>query len=127
MRWLIALLGVVMGSLTYCEHYFRDDATRRLAHYTFDGMHIAWLYGMALVGVLLWMRRGPERLALVGIFAWGASEGAMTAVAGLIGDPRVVPAQWSGWLGDMLRLPLAAIGLSALVVFLASIWGPHET
>ena len=52
------------------------------------------------------------------------AEGAMTALAGLIGDPRVTPSQWSGWLGEMLRLPLAAIGLSAACVMACWLWSP---
>lgn len=115
-----------MLSLTYGDSLFAHVPTRKLAHYVADGMHIAWLYGLGLAGVLLWMRRGKARLMLVGICAWGCAEGAMTAIAGLIGDPRVIPAQWSGWLGEMLRLPLAAIGLTAFVVFVASLWGPNE-
>lgn len=127
MRWLIGLLGIVMVALTYGEHLFGYDDARRLAHYVADGMHLAWLYGLMLVVVATCMRRGPDRLALIGIFAWGAAEGAMTAVAGLIGDPRVTPSQWSGWLGEMVRLPLAAISLSAFAVFVCSLWGSRET
>jgi hypothetical protein len=115
-----------MLALTYGENLYAHVPTRKLAHYVADGMHIAWLYGLALVGALLWMRRGKERLALVGTLAWGATEGGMTAVAGLIGDPRVTPAQWDGWLGHMLRLPLAAVGLTAFVVFVAAVWGPRN-
>lgn len=126
MRWFIVLLGVVMVALTYGEHLFKAEAVRPVAHYVADGMHIAWLNGLALAAVLLWMRQSKERLALTGIFAWGATEGSMTAIAGLVGDPRVIPSQWSGWLGEMMRLPLAAIGLSAFIVFLASLWGPRE-
>ncbi len=115
-----------MLALTYGENLYADLPTRKLAHYVADGMHIAWLYGLALACTLMLMKRCKKRTALVGIFAFGASEGSMTAIAGLIGDPRVIPAQWSGWLGEMLRLPLAAIGLSAFLVFLASVWGPRE-
>ena len=126
MRWLVSLLAVVMLALTYGEHLYADVPTRKLAHYVADGMHIAWLYGLALAGTLLFMKRCRLRLALVGVCAWGAAEGSMTAIAGLIGDPRVIPTQWAGWLGEMLRLPLAAIGLSAFLVFIASVWGPRE-
>jgi hypothetical protein len=115
-----------MLALTYGENLYADVPTRKLAHYVADGMHIAWLYGLALAGTLLFMKKCRLRLALVGVCAWGATEGSMTAIAGLIGDPRVIPAQWSGWLGEMLRLPLAAIGLSTFLVFLASVWGPRE-
>lgn len=124
MRQFIVLLGVVMLALTYGEHVHADIAARKLAHYTNDGVHIAWLYGGLLATVVLGMRRCWERLVLVAIFAWGAAEGAMTALAGLIGDPRVIPSQWSGWLGEMVRLPLAAIGLSAACVMACWLWSP---
>lgn len=127
MRWLLALLVAVMLTLTYGEHFHADMPARKLAHYVNDGAHIAWLYGLLLAAVALGMRRCWERLVLIACFSWGMAEGAMTAVAGLIGDPRVIPSQWSGWLGEMVRLPLAAIGLSAACVTVCWLWSPaHE-
>ena len=126
MNWLLVPVAVVMLALTYGEHLFADPAVRPLAHYVADGMHIAWLNGLLLAAVVLGMRRCWQRLVLVAVFAWGAVEGSMTAVAGLIGDPRVIPSQWSGWLGEMVRLPLAAIGLSAACVILCWLWSPHD-
>lgn len=119
-------MGCVMAALAYGEHGFADPVVRPVAHYVADGMHIAWLYGLVGAAAALGMRRCWERLALVGICSAGATEGIMTAVAGLIGDPRVIPSQWSGWLGEMVRLPLAAIGLSAACVLVCWVWSSHE-
>lgn len=126
MKWAVVTMGAVMLALTYGEHVFPSPEVRPVAHYVADGSHIAWLYGIIGAGAALGMRRCWERLALVAICAAGAAEGTMTAVAGLIGDPRVIPAQWSGWLGEMVRLPLAAICLSAACVLACWLWSSHE-
>lgn len=126
MRLLLFLIGVVMLALTYGEHVHADVAARKLSHYINDGMHIAWLNSLWLAAVVFGMRRCWERLVLACTFAWGATEGLQTAVAGLIGDPRVIPSQWSGWLGEMVRLPLAAIGLSAAVTMFCWLWSPPD-
>lgn len=126
MKWLVGLMGAVMLTLTYGEHAFSSPEVRPVAHYFADGAHIAWLYAIVGACAALGMRRCWERLALVGICAAGAAEGLMTAIAGLIGDPRVIPSQWSGWLGEMVRLPLAAIGLSAACVLACWVWSSHE-
>ena len=126
MKLVIAIMGAVMLALAYGEHLFADAAVRPVAHYVADGAHIAWLYAIVGTCAALGMRRCWERLALVGICAAGAAEGLMTAIAGLIGDPRVIPSQWSGWLGEMVRLPLAAIGLSAACVLACWVWSSHE-
>lgn len=120
------VVAAFMLTLTYGEHTVSDDAARPLAHYIADGAHIAWLNGLLLGVVVFGMRRCWLRLALAGTFAWGAAEGLQTAVAGFIGDPRVVPSQWEGWLGSMVRLPLAAIGLSAAVVMFCWLWSPPD-
>lgn len=122
----VVIAAAVMLALTYGEHLQPDAAARPLAHYIADGAHIAWANGLLLGVVMFGMRRCWLRLALAGTFAWGAAEGAMTAVAGLIGDPRVLPSQWEGWLGSMVRLPLAAIGLSAAVVMFCWLWSPPD-
>lgn len=120
------IVAAVMLVLTYGEHTVRDAVARPLAHYIADGVHVAWLNGLLLGVVVFGMRRCWARLAFACTFAWGAAEGLQTAVAGLIGDPRVVPSQWGGWLGDMLRLPLAAIGLSAACVMFCWLWSPPD-
>jgi hypothetical protein len=125
-RWLIALAAVVMVSLTYGENLYAHVPTRKLAHYVADGMHIAWLYLLGGAIAALCMRKCRERLAIIGICAAGGAEGAMTAIAGLIGDPRVIPSQWGGMLGEMIRLPLAAIGLCVVCVWVCWLWDARD-
>lgn len=120
------IAAAVMLALTYVEHTVPDASARPLAHYIADGAHIAWLNGLLLAGVVFGMPRCWARLAFACTFVWGAAEGLQTAVAGLIGDPRVIPSQWDGWLGDMLRLPLAAVGLSAACVMFCWLWSPTD-
>lgn len=126
MRWLIVLMAAVMVCLTYGEHLFDDPTIRSLAHYVADGLHITWLYLLILGAAVFGMRRSRERLMLIGTAALGALEGSMTAVCGLASAPRVIPGQWSGLCGNSLGVPLAAIALSAFLVFLASLWSPSE-
>lgn len=120
------VVATVMLALTYGEHFQPEAEARPLAHYIADGAHIAWLNSLLLGVVAFGMRRCWLRLALACTFAWGAAEGLQTVVAGLIGDPRVIPSQWSGWLGEMVRLPLAAIGLSAACVMFCWLWSPPD-
>lgn len=126
MKFWIVLFACVMASLTYGEHLFGDPNIRPLAHYVADGLHISWLYTLTALAALFGMPRSRWRLMLVGAAGWGATEGAMTAVCGMASAPRVVPGQWQGLCGMELDMPLAAIGLSAFLVFVASIWGPNE-
>jgi hypothetical protein len=126
MKWLIVTMGIVMLALTYGEHLFPADSVRPLAHYVADGLHIAWLNALVLVAALIGMHRSLWRLALVGITAWGATEGIMTAACGMLDAPRVVTGQWQGLCGARAGLPLAAIGLSAFGVFVSTLWGRSE-
>lgn len=126
MKAIIIAMGVMMVSLTYIEHLFPAEAVRPLAHYCADGLHIAWLNGLVLAAALIGMQRSRWRLALVGITAWGAAEGLLTATCGMLDAPRVVPGQWQGLCGARADVPLASVGLTAFFVYIASLWGKSE-
>lgn len=124
--WWSAAAVVLGGFAVYGEHLFADAGQRQWAHYIADAAQAAGLWVCVAVLAMALMRHRAARAVTLAASAWFGLEACLTQACGVAGFMGATgePGQWQGLCGRHLGVPMAAIGLSSLAVFLTSLlWG----
>jgi len=124
--WWSAAAVVLGGFAVYGEHLFADAGQRQWAHYIADAVQAAALWACVAIFAVALMRHRTARAVTLAAAAWYGAEAVLTQACGVAGFSGATgePGQWQGLCGRHLGVPMAAIGLSSLAVFVMGLlWG----